>query len=130
VREGAVVPVKVQRAYTGLGDEASAEYMTWLIYPKGTNEFTLFHPESHPKPERTTVKVESGESLKIQFSGKHEPHILRIFTHQKPSAVTLDGKQLPEVSAADGAWTYDTEHDRLIIKTRDYADGNYLISWR
>ena len=130
VREGAVVPVKVQRAYTGLGDEASAEYMTWLIYPKGTNEFTLFHPESHPKPERTTVKVESGESLKIQFSGKHEPHILRIFTHQKPSAVTLDGKQLPEASAADGAWTYDAPHDRLIIKTRGYAGGNYLISWR
>ena len=106
--------------------------MTWLLYPKGKSEFTLFHPETHPKLEQTTVKVDSGDSLKIEFSSKHEPHILRIFAKQKPSAVTIDNKKLPEAAAADGdgAWSYDAQHEHLIIKTRDYAEGVYLISWR
>ena len=132
IREGAVVPMKIKRPYTSLGDQASAEYMTWLLYPKGRSEFILFHPETHPKPEQTTVKVDSGDSLKIEFSGKHEPHILRIFSKQKPSAVMLDSKKLPEAPAGDGngAWSYDAQQEHLIIKTRDYAEGAYLISWR
>ncbi len=132
VREGAVVPMKIKRSYTGLGDQTSAEYTTWLLYPKGKSEFTLFHPETHPKPEQTKVKVDSGESLKIEFTGKHEPHILRIFAKQKPSAVTLDNKKLPEATTGDGngAWSYDAQQEHLVIKTRDYVEGVYLISWR
>ena len=78
VRDGAIVPLKVTRPYTGFGDQDSADFTTWLIYPKGQGEFTLWNPETHPKPKSTTVKVDSGPLLKIAFSGKHAPHVLRV----------------------------------------------------
>jgi alpha-glucosidase (family GH31 glycosyl hydrolase) len=124
IREGAVIPLKVTRPYTGLGDKDSADFTTWLIYPGGKSEFTLWHPESHPNPESTTVKVDSGLSLKIEFSGKREPHLLRIFSAARPSRITLDGKDLLEGTA----WTFDAQNQRLIIKTRDFSVGAYLIS--
>ena len=69
VREGAVIPLKVTRAYTEFGDTNSAGFTTWLVYPDGKSQFTLWHPESHPKQEKTTLRVYSGSSLKLEFSG-------------------------------------------------------------
>lgn len=126
VRDGAIVPLKVTRSYTGFGDQDSAEFTTWLIYPKGQSEFTLWHPETHPKPEATTVKVDSGPALKIEFSGKRASHILRIFAREKPAGITLGGNALPEGQA----WKFVVKEQRLIIKTRDYTNGTYLINWR
>jgi hypothetical protein len=84
------------------------------------------HPESHPEPEQTTVKVESSDSLAIQFSGKHQPHILRIHSAQKPATVSLDGAALSEGTA----WQYDGEGQRIMVRTREYAEGRYVVSWR
>ena len=126
IREGAIVPLKVTRPYTGFGDNESGAYTTWLIYPRGKNEFTLWHPETHPAPDTTTVKVDSGESLRFEFSGKREPHILRIAASEKPVAVALDGKELPEGEA----WWFEPQAAKLIIKTRDYTEGRYEIRRR
>jgi alpha-D-xyloside xylohydrolase len=123
VREGAVIPLKVTRPYTGFGDTNSAGYTTWLVYPDGKSQFTLWHPESHPNPEKTTLMVDSGAPLKIEFSGQHEPHILRILLQTKPARVLLDGAELLEGEA----WQYDAVHRWLIIKTREYAQGRYEI---
>ena len=125
VRDGAIMPLQVTRPYTGLGDQDSAGFTTWLIYPHGRNEFTLWHPETHPQPEATTVKVDSGPVLKIEFSGKHTPHILRILAKQKPTDITLDGNVLPE----GPTWKFDTREQRLILKTKNYTNGSYLITW-
>jgi hypothetical protein len=69
------------------------------------------------------VKVDCGTSLKIEFSGKHAPHILRIRYDKKPSSISLDGQHLPE----GDAWRFEANSRRLTIKTRDYAQGTYLI---
>jgi alpha-D-xyloside xylohydrolase len=126
VRDGALLPMKITRHYTGMGDQDSAEFTTWLIYPNGHGEFTLWHPETHPKPETTTVKVEDGPSLGIRFSGQRSPHILRIFATEKPVSILLDGRTLPE----GDAWKFDATQQRIIVKTRDYAQGTYVISRR
>jgi alpha-D-xyloside xylohydrolase len=123
VREGAVVPLKVTRPYTGYGNNDSAEFRTWLIYPHGKSEFTLWHPESHPNPEKTTVKVDFNKSLRIEFAGQHEPHILRVFAKEKPVTITLDGESLAE----EHAWSFDANAEKLIIKTSTYSDGKYEI---
>jgi len=123
VREGAVIPLKISRPYTGFGDTNSTGFTTWLVYPDGKSRFTLWHPESHPKPENTTLTVDSGPTLKLEFSGKREPHILRIFTPTKPARVALDGAELAE---GEG-WQFDAARHRLIIRTRDYAQGSYEI---
>jgi alpha-glucosidase (family GH31 glycosyl hydrolase) len=123
VREGAVLPLKVTRSYTGLGDTNSAGYTTWLVYPEGKSQFTLWHPETHPKPEQTTLAVDSGPSLKLEFSGRREPHILRIHSQSRPAHVLLDGAELAERDS----WQFDAAHHRLIIKTREYTHGRYEI---
>jgi len=125
VRDGSVLPLKIKRAYTGFGDESSADFTTWLIYPNGTNSFTLYHPETHPAPESTTVKVELTKTLNIRFSGKKEPHILRISCKEKPSRVTLDGQELQE----GAAWSFEAGTRHLVIRTREYREGSYAISW-
>jgi alpha-glucosidase (family GH31 glycosyl hydrolase) len=123
VREGAVIPLKVSRPYTGFGDTNSTAFTTWLVYPEGKSQFALWHPESHPKPEQTTLAVDAGAALRLEFSGKREPHILRICAQSKPAHVTLDGAELSEGEA----WQFDATHHRLIIKTRDYTQGKYEI---
>ena len=123
VREGAVIPLKVTRPYTGFGDTNSTGFITWLVYPEGKSQFTLWHPESHPKPEQTTLAVDAGPSLKLEFSGKQEPHILRIHWQSKPARVMLDGAELAE----GGAWQFDAAQQRLVIKTHDYAQGKYEV---
>jgi hypothetical protein len=40
--------------------------------------------------------------------------------------VSLDGQAVRE---GDG-WRFDASEHRLIITTRDYAQGAYAISWR
>ncbi len=42
IKEGAIIPMHIERAYTGIGDSASAHSLTWLIYPKGKSEFTVY----------------------------------------------------------------------------------------
>ena len=123
VREGAVIPLNVSRSYTGFGDTNSTGFNTWLVYPEGKSQFTLWHPESHPKPEQTTLAVDAGPSLKLEFAGKHEPHILRIHMPAKPARVMLDGAELRE----GDAWQFDAAQQRLVIKTRDYAQGKYEV---
>jgi alpha-glucosidase (family GH31 glycosyl hydrolase) len=126
VRDGAIVPMKIQRSYTGLGSKESSQFTTWLIYPNGNHKFTLYHPESHPHPAQTTVTANSGDSLDIRFSGAHEPHILRIFSKTKPVKITLDGDVLPE----GDNWSFDDKHQKISVRTRQYRDGQYKISWR
>jgi alpha-glucosidase (family GH31 glycosyl hydrolase) len=127
VRDGAVLPLKVSRPYTGFGDTNSAAYTTWLVYPEGTSQFTLWHPESHPQPEKTTLKLDNryrGEiSFSLEFSGKHDPHILRIHSRSKPERIVLDGHDLLE----GRAWSFDAAQQRLVIKTQDYTQGRYEI---
>jgi alpha-D-xyloside xylohydrolase len=123
IREGAVVPLKVSRPYAGFGDRDSAGFTTWLVYPSDKSEFTLWHPESHPKPEATTVKVDANQLLSIELSGKHHPHIFLIHMEQRPAGVTLDGEELREGEA----WHFDALTRRLLITTREYAQGRYVI---
>lgn len=123
IREGAIVPLNITRAYTGLGDTNSTGFTTWLVYPEGKRQFTLWNPDTHPKPEKTTLAVEAGPPLKLEFSGRHVPHILRICAQTKPVRIVLDGAPLPE----GGAWQFDPKANRLVIKTAQYSQGRYEI---
>ena len=126
VREGAIIPLKIVRDYTGFGDRESADYTTWLVYPEGKGQFTLWHPETHPKPEQTAVAMDAADAgLALEFSGQHQPHILRIHSARAPSQVKLDGQGL-----MTDAWHYDAARELLIIKTREYQQGRYEILWR
>ena len=73
--------------------------------------------------ETTTVTVNVHGGVRIEFTGKHAPHVLLVHAEQKPRAVDLDGNSLAEGSA----WQFDKEKARLTIKTREYRLGTYQI---
>ncbi len=121
VKEGAVVPLRVSRPYTGLGDRRSEGYVTYLIYPGGKNRFTLFYPDGSGQTEVTVQRRDN--FLQISFSGVHKPHILRIFAEKPPQKVLLDGNLLEK----DRDWHFDKNARKLVIRTDSYAEGIYKI---
>ena len=138
VRDGAILPLNVTRAYTGFGDAKSAGFLTWAIWPRGTNTFTVEHTD---RSGRTTLRVErssvpEGKSapstsegahstgeLRLALSGVKKPHILRILMARKPAEVRLDERLLEE----GRDWTHDATAQRLVIRTERYDGGRYLV---
>ena len=89
IKEGAIIPLKIQRAYTGIGDSTSAKYLTWLIYPKGKSEFTVYDPKDQTP---TTLSVDQQKNvISLNFKGRKLPFIFRIHTSARPEKVMLDG---------------------------------------
>lgn len=121
VRDGAIIPMNICRDYTGFGDGNSNGYMTFLIYPNGKNQFTLFNPDSSGG---TSIEADYEEKeLKITITGKKIPHILRILSAFEPIQISLDGKLL--VQGKD--FRYDSIDQRIWIRTKGYSSGKYSI---
>ncbi len=120
VRDGAIIPLDVKRDYTGLGDTMSEGFLTLLIYPAGRSTFEVVDPDGSGK---TLVAVGQGSALDVEVTGVKKPHILRIKLSQKPGSVQLDGEPLEEGIK----WTYDADRHVLVIRTRLYTEGRYVI---
>lgn len=120
IREGAIIPLQIERAYTELGDSLSQGYITWMVYPEveGSNTFTIY---STDEQEATSLTVASkDDELAITFAGKNMPHILRIHLERAPQSVSLDGLPLKEI-------TYDHQDKKLIIRQESHGKGRYLV---
>jgi alpha-glucosidase (family GH31 glycosyl hydrolase) len=120
VRDGAVIPMHIARAYTGIGGPDWADYLTLNIYPHGRGAFTVHDTDNRGE---TRVSVEAGDPLRIQMSGFRTPHILRVRVEQKPDRVLLDGAPLAE----GDAWNHEAAENRLVVRTREYARGLYEV---
>jgi alpha-D-xyloside xylohydrolase len=121
VRDGAVVPMQVSRSYTGFGDAESAGFLTLLVYPHGSSAFSVRHPDGAGE---TVVRVASDdEDVSITLSGVRRPHLLRVLLESRPERVVLDGNALPE----SGTWSYEAERRLLLVRTKDYQEGEYHI---
>jgi len=145
VREGALVPMRIQRAYTGLADGAHGECITWLIYPFSSednwetrskrstffsfnskpqqeeNQFTLYYPDGSAS---TTVHLRQSDGrLNIVFSGAKHPHVLRILSLHKPMQILLDQQPLIE----GRHWQYEADRRLIFVETDHYQMGHYEI---
>ena len=121
IREGAIVPLSIQRDYTGIGDTTSTGYLTLLIYPEGKSEFTIHHPD---KSGSTKVEADANRHvLTISLEGIRKPHILKIQLEAKPKGVELNGTVLLDSSD----YSFDEERSKLIIRSDKYVDGKYRI---
>ncbi len=121
IHEGAIVPMNITRDYTGIGDKSSEGYLTWLIYPEGKNEFTVYHPDKSGSTK--VVSDDNPEQLIITLEGIHKPHILNINLTGKPKKVELDNTIL--VDSVN--YHFDEKRDKLIIRTENYTFGKYKI---
>ena len=121
IREGAIIPLNVTRAYTGFGDSTSAGFTTILMYPFAETKFDLYQPKTLALTEIGMKK--EGNALDVSLSGHKIPHILRIHSEKIPKSVTLDGRAL----LAPEEWRYNRTKRKIIIRTADYDTGRYMI---
>ncbi len=122
VRDGAIIPMRIARPYTGLGERDWADFLTLNLYPHGGSQLVVY-PTDASKP--MTVRVEAGTELRVTVEGVHTPHILRVLAERKPQRVVLDGRTLVEGSD----WTYLAQKHRLLVRTTTYDAGAYRVSW-
>lgn len=121
IREGAIIPMHIQRSYTGLGDSTWKGHMSWLVYPDGNQTFSVFDPSDQ---KETNIHVQ-GETdrLRIWFSGQKHPHILRIHLDKPPQQVICD----PPASMEQAVIRFDSTQQKLILKLPEYQDEMYTI---
>lgn len=118
IKEGAIIPMQICRSYTGIGDSTWQDFTTWLVYPKGESEFSVYDPTDQ-SPSILRVR-EAKKGIVLDFSGKHLPHILRIHLENAPVEVSLDGKPCEDYS-------YDVQRQKLVIRTTSFREGKYFI---
>jgi alpha-glucosidase (family GH31 glycosyl hydrolase) len=120
IKEGAIIPMNIERSYTRIGTEENKDYLTVLIYPDSEQTFYVFDKQNQ---ERTEIKViDSNTDIQIQISGKKIPHILKIHVEQAPKKIILDNKILSK-----DKYYYEIETNKLVIKTKNYTNGIYKI---
>ncbi|MCK5822115.1 MAG: hypothetical protein KAH17_09515 [Bacteroidales bacterium] len=122
IKEGAIIPLNIERGYTGIGNKESKGYLTLLIYPLNESAFTAYDSEDG---KSTTIRVEeSHEFVKIELEGKMIAHILSVNFQTKPKKVEFEG-----VSLSDSIdYEFDSVRNKLIIKTKEYSSGAYIIT--
>jgi alpha-glucosidase (family GH31 glycosyl hydrolase) len=122
VRDGAIIPMKISRAYTGIGEKDWENYLTLNIYPHEQNSFVV-HPADGGSEFEVITDAAAGK-ITIVIDGHPGAHLLRIFSEKKPVQVEQDGTLL----AQDEAWEYDAEKQRLIIRS-DLSAEKYAIAF-
>jgi alpha-glucosidase (family GH31 glycosyl hydrolase) len=120
VRDGAIIPMHIERAYTGIGQPDWAGLLALNIYPYGEQQFTV-HPTD--ESESITVKMSARDLLVIELEGGQKPHILRIQRDAKPASVERDGTALAE---GEG-WQYDEATQRLIVRDAVGTARRYVL---
>lgn len=120
IRDGAIVPMRISREYTGIGDKDWSDYLTLNIYPYGTSTFTVHHWDRYGS---TKVSVEEGETLSISLEVAAVPHLLRVYLEKEPARVFRDGTELEK--GVD--WEYREERKRLIVRGGEGSMGAYQI---
>jgi len=124
IKEGAIIPMQIERNYTKIGDENSKGFSTILIYPKGENSFTYYHTDTKGETE-ISYQLKNDKQLIINLHGTTIQHILRIHSEIKPKEILLNGTKLLELEN----WHYDVKRQKIIIKTQSLNKGNYEIKY-
>jgi len=121
IKEGAIIPMNIKRAYTSIGSRSDNGYLTFLVYPDlKSNSFEVYREGD----KSTTLSYYlTEEQLTIEISGKECPHILHIYLDENPVAVHLDGDEITE----GVEYQYIQQSKKLSIRTSSYSKGEYTI---
>ena len=124
IKEGAIIPMYIERAYTNIGDENSKGFTTLLIYPKKENSFTYYHTNMQGETEISYLQL-NDKQLNISIKGTDFQHILQIHSKIIPKKISLDGNILLEKKI----WNYDNTKQKIIIKNKKINKGKYEIKY-
>ncbi len=125
IRDGAILPMRIARAYTGIGDRDWEGLLTLNLYPDGgEHTFQVRHPEGNGRGTATVV-MQGKAPLTVRIEGAARPHLLRVLAPAKPKSVTRDGAPLAE----GAAWRYTPETQRLVVRTDESVTGTYEVGF-
>ncbi len=111
VKEGAIIPMHISRPYTNIGDSSSANFTTWVIYPAGKSEFTIYDTQTQ-SPTTLHVAAQPGQ-ITLQLTGQAIPSIFNIHSDKKPIKISSGAQVL--VEGVD--YQYDVKKKRIVVKT-------------
>ena len=121
IREGAIVPLNIERNYTGLGSEANKGSLTWLIYPGADNHFTVYHPDK--SGSSTVTMTNYSDRVELSLKEMEKPSILNIHLEKKPKRLIFSGVELTD--SID--YQYDEQKMRLCVRIAGLKDGVLTI---
>lgn len=121
IREGAIVPLNVERSYSGLGSEANKGAVTWLIYPGVDNHFTLHHPDKSGSSTLSMVNLPGRVELTLKEMKK--PTILSVHAEKSPGSVSFNQVKLKD--SID--YQFDKQKLKLTVKIEAAKDGVVVI---
>ena len=131
IKLGAIIPMEVERDYTGHGTWESQGSLTVLVYPNGTSTFRYFNDDngvwstfrSVAEGNRLTLSVDTAPPMPLLY------RVGRVAT--KPTSVAINGRTVlvnqggglseaeseSEINGSPAsAWFYDDVRQRLIVK--------------
>jgi len=131
IKDGAIIPMQVSRAYTGHGTLASAGSLTVLVYPSGKSRFRYRDDAANRWIDLGAEAA--GNTLTLgSYEAPSQPLLYRVERwNSAPAAVLICGTtvmvngppgQPPSQSedavngAAASAWFYDAAARRLVVK--------------
>jgi alpha-D-xyloside xylohydrolase len=123
VKEGAIIPMNIERDYSGFGTKENKGYITFLIYPAKENSFDFYHLDK-PDIKTTLSYTKHKDNLEIVLEGEALPHILNICLNKAPENVLKNGKELQK----DIDWFYNPVKEKLIIMLSGSDIGRYEIN--
>ncbi len=121
IREGAIVPMNIERSYTGLGTEANKGSLTWLIYPGVDNKFTVHHPDK--SGSSTVSMVNFSDRIELTMKEMKKPSIFTIHLEQKPANLFFNKVELKDSTD----YQFDPIKSRLTAKISQMTDGVLVI---
>ncbi len=121
IKEGAIIPMQIERDYTKIGDKSYKGYLTLRIYPEGKSKFNIHQTDGN---ENGFVEsVESDNAIEISIENIRKKHILQVHLQSKPKKVELDDRML-----SDTLYAFDSIKNKLIIKSNTTNSGKYIIT--
>ncbi len=122
VRDEAIIPLRVERDYTGLGDRESEGFLTILAYPGANSTFTV----RREKKDDVPVKIESaGQETTITIPESDEKFIFRLRNVPMPTAILWNENEWDEFIQ----WSYDSRSEELVLRQNTSAPGTIAISY-
>jgi alpha-D-xyloside xylohydrolase len=117
IREGAIVPMNIERGYTGFGNENSKGSLTWLIYPGIDNQFTVYHPDK--SGSSTISMINHTNSVELILKDTKKPSILNVHIDKLPAKVIFNNVLLTK----NIDYQLDGIKSRLVVKLLKPEDG-------
>ena len=133
VREGAIIPARVQNDVSGFGSTASAGYLTLLVYPGATQSRFVLHDSDDQKTDITAQRDSTAGVTTITISRLLAPLIVRARADAAPTSVTHNSSTalaaratFADFESTTTGYYYDSALAQLWIKVDKAAAAQTL----